>query len=164
MKGDLSLLRTVRFVVFDFDGVFTDNRVLVSQDGHESVFCTRADGIGLEGLRRAGIPAFILSTEPNPVVLARARKLKIDCIHGCDDKWPELQRILGEKGVATASVAYVGNDVNDRECLAHVGVPVCVADAHPDVMPLAKLVTIARGGYGAVREICDAIVRAHGGA
>lgn len=160
MKGDLSLLRTVRFVVFDFDGVFTDNRVLVSEDGHESVFCTRADGIGLEALRRAGIPSFILSTERNPVVLARARKLKIDCIHGCDDKWPELQRLLGEKGVATASVAYVGNDVNDRECLAHVGVPVCVADAHPDVMPFAKLVTSARGGYGAVRELCDAIVRA----
>ncbi len=164
MTGDLSLLRTVRFVVFDFDGVFTDNRVLVSQDGHESVFCTRADGIGLEALRRAGIDAFILSTEPNPVVLERARKLKIDCIHGCDDKWPELQRLLKERNVAIGSVAYLGNDVNDRECLAHVGVPVCVADAHADVMPLAKLVTTMRGGYGAVREVCDAIVRAHAGA
>lgn len=164
MRGDLSLLKNVRLVVFDFDGVFTDNRVLVAQDGTESVFCTRADGIGLEGLKRAGVPALILSTEVNPVVAVRAKKLKIDCIHGCEDKWAELQRVMAAKGIEREAVAYVGNDVNDRDCLASVGVPVCVADAHVDVMRLAKLVTTRRGGYGAVREFCDALVRAHAGA
>jgi len=163
MNGDLSLLETVRFVVFDFDGVFTDNRVLVGQDGSEYVFCCRSDGLGLEALVRAGIPALVLSTEVNPIVLARTSKLKLECIHGCSDKWPELERLMAARGYEPSDVAYVGNDVNDRECLSHVGVPICVADAHPDVRPLAKLITRRRGGRGAVREICDVIIRAKNG-
>jgi YrbI family 3-deoxy-D-manno-octulosonate 8-phosphate phosphatase len=162
VDGDLSLLARVRFVVFDFDGVFTDNRVLVDQDGREAVFCSRADGLGLERLGRAGIPAMILSTERNAVVQARADKLGLECVHGCPDKWAELQRILAARGLPASHVAYVGNDVNDSECLRHVGVPICVADAHADVKPLARLVTARAGGDGAVREICDLLMQAHG--
>jgi 3-deoxy-D-manno-octulosonate 8-phosphate phosphatase (KDO 8-P phosphatase) len=158
VEGDLALLAAVRFVVFDFDGVFTDNRVLVSEDGREAVLCSRADGLGIEALTRAGLPSMILSTERNSVVKARADKLKLECVHGCSDKWAELQRILADRGIPPSAVAYVGNDVNDRDCLEHVGVPICVADAHPDVKPLAKIVTRSAGGHGAVREICDRLL------
>ena len=156
------ILRTVELVVFDFDGVFTDNRVLVDEEGREAVFCTRADGLGIEALRRAGIDSLILSTEPNPVVAARAAKLKMACVHGASDKWAALAEILRVRRLKAARVAYVGNDINDRGCLEHAGVPICVADAHPDVRSLARLVTERRGGEGAVREVCDAIVRARG--
>ena len=160
MTGQLGLLKQVRFVVFDFDGVLTDNRVLVGDDGGEYVFCSRADSLGLEALARAGIGLMILSTEAHPVVSARAAKLKIECVQGLGRKWIELQRILVDRGIPIESVAYVGNDVNDSECLRNVGVPICVADAHPDVRPLAKLITSERGGRGAVREICDLVVLA----
>ena len=162
MSSDLTLLGQVRFIVFDFDGVLTDNRVLVGQDGSEYVFCSRADGLGLEALTRAGIGVMILSAERNSVVKARADKLKVECVHGCGDKWAELERILASRQIPASAVAYVGNDINDRECLSNVGIPICVADAHPDVKPLAKLMTARPGGYGAVREVCDLIIRAHG--
>ena len=160
MTGDVSLLKQVRFVVFDFDGVLTDNRVLAGGDGSEYVFCSRADSLGLEALARIGMPLLILSTEAHPVVAARAAKLKIECVQGLGDKWGALRRILDSRGIPPIAVAYVGNDVNDSECLRNVGVPICVADAHPDVKPLAKLTTMERGGRGAVREICDLIIHA----
>ena len=160
LEGDLSLLSRVRFIVFDFDGVLTDNRVLVGQDGSEYVFCSRADGLGLEALTSAGIASMILSAERNSIVKARADKLKMECVQGCVDKWADLERILASRGIPVESVAYVGNDVNDRDCLRHVGVPICVADAHPAVKPLAKLVTNYPGGHGAVREICDLLIQA----
>lgn len=154
------ILRSMRLVVFDFDGVFTDNRVLVSQDGTESVFCTRADGIGLKALAKVGVGTLVLSTETNPVVTARTTKLGIECVQGCDDKWSVLKALSKERGIALAEIAFVGNDVNDAECLEHVGLPVCVADAHPEVKRLARIVTANPGGHGAVREVCDLIVRA----
>lgn len=161
-RSTLARLRAVRLVVFDFDGVFTDNRVIVFEDGREAVVCSRGDGMGLGLLRRAGVDLLILSTETNPVVSVRARKLRVECLQGCENKWTALQEILGARGIAAAQVAYVGNDVNDIECLRHVGVPICVADAHPEAKAVARLVTERPGGKGAVREICDAIVRARG--
>jgi YrbI family 3-deoxy-D-manno-octulosonate 8-phosphate phosphatase len=140
--------------------VFTDNRVLVSEDGVEHVFCTRADGIGLDALKKAGVPALVLSTETNPVVAARTKKLRLECIQGCDDKWAALSALLEQRAIEPRHVAFVGNDVNDLECLRNVGVPVCVADAYPQVKRVAKLITSKNGGRGAVREICDLIVQA----
>lgn len=161
--ADLTLLRSLRLIVFDFDGVFTDNRVLVFEDGREAVFCSRGDGLGLAGLRRVGVDLLILSTETNPVVGARARKLQIECVQGCEDKWTTLCEILAVRGLDPGEVAYMGNDVNDLDCLRHVGLPICVADAHPDARAAARLITERRGGEGAVREVCDAIIRARSG-
>lgn len=151
-------LGRVECVVFDFDGVFTDNRVIVDENGIESVVCSRADGFGLQALREAGIELLVLSTEVNPVVSARCRKLKLECVQGLDDKACALGEQLARLGVGAEKTAYVGNDINDAECLRAVGVPVVVADAHPSVLPLAALVTRTPGGYGAVRELCDLIV------
>lgn len=151
-------VRALRLVVFDFDGVFTDNAVYVSQDGREQVRCWRGDGIGLRALERVGLIPLILSTEPNPVVGARAEKLRVRCHHGIENKLRELQSIAAEMKIPFAQISFVGNDVNDAECLRAVGLPIAVQDAHPSVLPLARYRTQTRGGYGAVREVCDLIV------
>ncbi len=155
-------LAALRLVVFDFDGVMTDNRVLVMQDGTEGVLCNRSDGLGVGMLREAGVPMLILSKEENPVVSARARKLKLECLQGIDDKLTTLTGLLRERGIGPGEVAYVGNDINDLACMGYVGVPIAVADAYPPVLRVARLVTTRPGGHGAVREVCDWILAARG--
>ena len=149
------VIRKIRLVAFDFDGVFTDNMVYVLQDGSEAVRCNRSDGIGLQKLKKLSIETVIISTEANPVVSARARKLKIRCLQDCEDKRTTLESIVRESGISLDEVAFVGNDINDLECLTHVGLPIVVHDAYQDVISIAAYRTKARGGYGAVREICD---------
>jgi 3-deoxy-D-manno-octulosonate 8-phosphate phosphatase (KDO 8-P phosphatase) len=148
-------IERIRLVAFDFDGVFTDNTVYVSERGEESVRCWRGDGLGLQRLEAAGIDSFILSTEANAVVAMRAKKLKRFCLHGVTDKLKELTRLVGERRVELSETAYVGNDINDANCLRAVGLAIVVADAHPDVMGIAHYVTRRSGGRGAVREVCD---------
>tara|TARA_B100001115_G_C15723751_1_gene352103 strand:- start:225 stop:743 length:519 start_codon:yes stop_codon:yes gene_type:complete len=147
----------VRLVVFDFDGVFTDNKVIVSEEGVESVSCNRSDGLGLHRLRELGVEAMILSTETNRVVNVRAEKLRLPCIQGCNDKLKALLSEVNGRGFNLGEVAFVGNDINDADCLSNVGCSVVVADAYEEVMPLADIVLSRRGGYGAVREFCDLI-------
>ena len=154
-------LRALGLVVFDFDGVFTDNRVWVDERGAESVACWRGDGIGLRRLEEVGIRHVIVSTEPNPVVAARATKLRIRCVHGVDDKLSVLHDEAVQAGVGIERTAYVGNDVNDAPCLETAGLPVVPADAWPEVVPLARWVLARPGGFGCVRELCDAVWRAH---
>jgi len=150
-------VRVLRLVAFDFDGVFTDNTVYVTEDGMEMVRCSRGDGFGLRKLERLGIEVIVLSTEENPVVSARCRKLAIPCVQGLQNKLKELEGIISEKGISLEQTAFVGNDINDLSCLRAVGLPIIVADAHPDVVDAAFWQTYRRGGDGAVREICDQI-------
>ena len=150
----------VRMLVLDFDGVLTDNSVTVTSDGIESVTCWRGDGIGTTALMAAGIPVVVISKERDPVVRVRCDKLGLECHQGVDDKAPALAALLAERGVDAADVAYVGNDTNDLGCLTLVGLPIVVADAHPDVLPVATYMTSAPGGRGAVREVCDRILAA----
>jgi YrbI family 3-deoxy-D-manno-octulosonate 8-phosphate phosphatase len=155
-----TLARTIRLAVFDFDGVFTDNAVYVLPDGTEAIRCWRSDGLGLRNLDRLGVHTLILSTEVNPVVLVRAQKMQIRCLQGLMDKPAALVQELDRLHMAIQETAYVGNDINDRGCLELVGLPIVVQDAHPDVVALAKYQTHARGGYGAVREVCDLLTEA----
>ena len=152
-------IRAIRLVAFDFDGVFTDNTVYVLRDGSEMVRCFRGDGLGLRKLEQAGIETVIISTETDPVVSVRSRKLGIRCIQGCEDKKGALETIVKEMGISMAQVAFLGNDINDLSCLTSVGLPMVVQDAHPDVLPHARYQTIRQGGHGAVREICDLFER-----
>ena len=149
------MLRSIRLVAFDFDGVFTDNAVWVSQSGEETVRCWRSDGLGIKELARLGVPALVISTESNPVVTTRARKLRLPCVQNCENKLASLEQYLSENGFSLDEVAFTGNDINDLECLQAVRLPIIVQDAHPDVWPSAMLRTTKPGGYGAVREICD---------
>ena len=153
------IIRCIRLVAFDFDGVFTDNMVYVFEDGTEAVRCFRSDGIGLQKLKRAGIKTVIISTEANPVVSARARKLKIECVQDCQDKRAVLEEIAGNMDITMDEVAFVGNDINDLPCLTCVALPIVVKDAHPDVIPVARYRTKNPGGHGAVREVCDLFER-----
>ena len=150
----------VRLVAFDFDGVFTDNMVYVTQEGIESVRCWRSDGIGLTRLRLAGVHALILSTEVNAVVTARARKLNIPCKQGLEDKAAAICESCRELDIDTDAAAFVGNDVNDIPAFKAVGLPIAVADGHPDVFSHVIYRTTIPGGHGAVREVCDLILNA----
>ncbi|MFH9426989.1 cytidylyltransferase domain-containing protein [Streptomyces sp. NPDC017615] len=151
--GALPTLADVDAVVLDFDGTQTDDRVLIDTDGREFVSVHRGDGLGIAALRRAGLPTLILSTEQNPVVAARARKLRLPVLHGIDRKDVALKQWCEEQGIAPERVLYAGNDVNDLPCLALVGWPVAVADAHDAVRGAARAVTTVPGGRGAIREI-----------
>lgn len=145
-------------VVLDFDGTQTDDRVLIDSEGRELVAVHRGDGLGIAALRRAGLPLLILSTEENPVVAARARKLRIPVLHGVDRKDLALKQWCEEQQVAPERVLYAGNDVNDLPCFHLVGWPVAVAGAHDVVRDAARAVTSAPGGAGAIREIASWIL------
>ncbi|MFO1156484.1 MAG: HAD hydrolase family protein [Rhodospirillales bacterium] len=153
-----ALLRRVRLLVLDFDGVMTDNRVLVLEDGREAVLCSRGDGMGIGLLKGAGVPVAVLSKEVNPVVGARCRKLGIPHTQGIDDKLAELRRMVAGQSLDLAEIAYMGNDVNDLECMQAAGVAIAPADSHPEALRVADLVTTAIGGFGAVREVCDLLL------
>ncbi len=148
----------LELVVFDFDGVITDNGVTVSSDGTETVRCDRRDSLGIASLRKLGIPMLVLSTESNQVVRYRCDKLHLECLHGIDDKGATLRNVLADRGIRPAGVAYVGNDVNDLDCLQLVGLPVAVGDAHPQVLKASKLLLTRPGGCGAVREFCEQVL------
>ncbi|WLQ50510.1 acylneuraminate cytidylyltransferase [Streptomyces poriferorum] len=140
-------------VVLDFDGTQTDDRVLIDSDGRETVAVHRGDGLGIAALRKAGLPLLILSTEQNPVVAARAHKLRVPVLHGIDRKDLALKQWCDEQSIAPERVLYVGNDVNDLPCFALAGWPVAVASAHDSVRAAARAVTTTPGGFGAIREI-----------
>ncbi|WP_374197752.1 cytidylyltransferase domain-containing protein [Microbacterium sp. EST19A] len=148
----------VRAIVTDFDGVHTDDTAIVDADGGERVRVSREDGMGVSLLRRAGVPMLILSTEVNPVVRARADKLRVPVLHGIDDKETALRAWASENGVALADIAYLGNDVNDLPAMRIVGWPVAVANAHPLVLEEARVVLRRRGGEGAVRELIERVL------
>jgi N-acylneuraminate cytidylyltransferase len=149
----------VNLMVFDFDGVITDNRVWVDENGFERVAANRSDSLGIRYLREAGMDMLILSTEVNKVVAARAKKMGIPALHGINDKVTTLRNLLDERQIPAANVIYVGNDTNDLDCFRLVGYAVAVGDAQPEVKRAADLVLSQNGGRGAVREICDLILQ-----
>ncbi|MFJ5560120.1 HAD hydrolase family protein [Streptomyces sp. NPDC093250] len=156
--GALPTADDIDAVVLDFDGTQTDDRVLIDSDGRESVSVHRGDGLGIAALRRSGLKLLILSTEQNPVVAARARKLRLPVLHGIDRKDLALKQWCEEQGIAPERVLYAGNDVNDLPCFALVGWPVAVANAHDVVRGAARAVTTLPGGDGAIREIAGWIL------
>ncbi|MFC4530611.1 N-acetylneuraminate synthase family protein [Sphaerisporangium dianthi] len=147
-------------VITDFDGVHTDDLVYLDQDGRETVAVSRSDGLGVSLLKRSGVKILVLSTERNPVVTARARKLGVPVLQGLASKQTALRDWLSIEGLDPARVAYVGNDLNDLGCMELVGWPVAVPDAHPRVRAAARIVLSHQGGAGAVRELCDRVLAA----
>jgi YrbI family 3-deoxy-D-manno-octulosonate 8-phosphate phosphatase len=158
MEYNLPIPSTVKAIIFDFDGVFTDNRVIVNENGQESIICNRSDGLGISEIKKYGISLLVLSKEKNPVVQKRCEKLGIPCVQGIDDKKTFLSSWLKENAINLNDVIYLGNDVNDIECLTYVGCGVVVADAHETAKKAAKIVLTRNGGHGAVRELCDHVM------
>ncbi len=157
MHESIRLLQ-LQLLVYDFDGVMTDNRVLVMQDGTEAVFVNRADGWGVAQLRKAGFKQLILSTETNVVVSARAKKLQIEAIQGSQDKAVDLALYCRNNSIDLKNTLYVGNDLNDLDVMCLVGLPVAPADGHPDILKIAKFITKLNGGAGVIREISEILL------
>ena len=147
-------------LVTDFDGVHTDDTVMVDQLGRETVRVSRSDGHGVARLRAAGVPVLILSAEENPVVGRRAEKLGVECAQGVAEKGAVLRDWASARGIRLDRIAYLGNDRGDLPALAEVGWPIAVADAVPEVRAAARHVLEHRGGDGAVRELADLIIGA----
>ena len=146
---------TIKLMVYDFDGVMTDNRALQLQNGTEAVWVNRADGWGVDQFRKMNIRQLIISTETNAVVAARAKKLKIEVIHGSGDKKADLLEYCKKMQIELSDVLYVGNDVNDLEAMRMVGFPIAPADAHPSIIAIAKHITHAKGGEGVIKELSE---------
>lgn len=147
-------------LITDFDGVHTDDTAYVTEDGTEMVRVSRSDGMGISMLREIGLPMLILSKEKNPVVTERSIKLSMDVLQGVDNKLPHMLSWLTEMGIEPSRAAYVGNDINDLECMSAVGFPIAVADASPVVKASARVILMNRGGQGALRELADRILLA----
>ena len=160
MKKTAKKLKAIQLLVFDFDGVFTDNRVWVHQDGTEMVACNRSDGLAIKLLEALSLETMILSKEKNPVVLARAQKLKIPCVHGIDDKRAYLETHLAKLKLKFSDIGYVGNDVNDVPVMRLAGCSMAVKDAYPEAKQVADLILKCLGGHGAIREVCELVARA----
>jgi len=145
--------------VFDFDGVLTNNLVYLNQDGEESVSCSRADGLAFDVLNRLGKPSFIMSTEQNPVVTARARKLKIRSIQGVANKAQSLRDLAEKNNYMLEKVLYIGNDLNDYLVMQICGYTACPKDSHPKIIGVSDYVLSTKGGYGVVRELLERIFK-----
>ena len=141
--------------IFDFDGVLTNDLVFVDQNGKESVICNRSDGLAFDVLRKLKKPSYILSTEKNPIVSARAKKLKIQAIQGVEDKVEELLMLAKSKGYNLNRVLYVGNDINDYKAMQLCGYSACPSDSHQKIKSIATFVLQKKGGNGVIRELLE---------
>ena len=159
-KERRAMPETINLIVCDFDGVVTDNLVLTDQDGKETVTASRSDSMHIRTLREKGIEIMILSSEPNPVVLARAKKMGVEAIHnvGMKDKGRVLREVLEQKNISAENIIYIGNDLNDLPCFEIAGWAVAVADAYPEVIRAADFVLTKNGGRGAIRELCEMVL------
>ena len=149
----------IKLLVLDFDGVITNNKVYLNEEGIESVCCNRSDGLGIEMLKnKTKVEVIVISKEKNPVTLRRCEKLKIQCLNGIDQKHQILLEEIKKRNLDFKEVCFVGNDINDLECLKLVGIGVATNDAYPEVKEIANYITKKKGGEGAVREVCDLIL------
>ena len=151
----------VKMIICDFDGVVTDNLVHTDEKGKETVTASRSDSMHIKTLREKGVEVMILSSEPNPVVKARAKKMGVEAIHGVgmQDKGRVMREVLEQKKVRAKDVIYIGNDLNDLPCFEIAGWSVAVADAYPEVLRAADHVLVKPGGRGAVRELCELVLK-----
>ena len=136
----------------------TDNKVYVDSSGNETVQVNRADGLGVSEIKKWGIKQMIISTEKNPVVSTRADKLGIPCLQGIDSKKDVLIDYCNINNIDLCRVAYLGNDINDKEALEIVGLKLCPADAHDSIKAISNYVLETKGGDGVIREFLDLII------
>ena len=149
----------IKLIVYDFDGVMTDNKVYVDQKGNEMVQVNRADGLGIAEIIKLGIKQIIISTESNPVVAVRAKKLDIPCLQGIENKKMALIDYCENNDIEIENVAYVGNDINDKGAMEIAGVTFCPADAHDSIKGISNHVLKTKGGDGVIRELLDFIIK-----
>ena len=152
------LLNNIDAFIFDFDGVLTNNLVYLDQNGKESVSCSRADGLAFDVLRKLDKPAFILSTENNPVVTMRAKKLKVSVVQGVADKVEAIKKLVNKNNYNLKNILYVGNDLNDYLVMQLCGYTACPADSHPKIKEISGHILTSKGGNGVVRELLEGVL------
>jgi YrbI family 3-deoxy-D-manno-octulosonate 8-phosphate phosphatase len=158
----LKINNNIKLIVYDFDGVMTDNKVYFDQDGNEMIQVNRADGLGVAEIKKLGIKQIIISTEKNSVVTARANKLGIYCLQGIEIKKKALIDYCYKNDYKLQNVAYIGNDINDKDAMQNAGITFCPADAHDSIKEIADHVLITKGGHGVIRELLDLIIKQRG--
>ena len=154
--------KKINLIVYDFDGVMTDNKVYIDENGNEMVVVNRADGMGVSEIKKIGIEQIIISTEKNKVVSVRARKLDIPCAQGIDNKKDYLIDYCKKNNIDIENVAFVGNDINDKHAMTISGITLSPSDAHPSIVSISDHVLKSKGGDGVIREILDYIMQAKG--
>tara|TARA_B100001248_G_scaffold195678_1_gene150372 strand:+ start:769 stop:1254 length:486 start_codon:yes stop_codon:yes gene_type:complete len=147
----------VKLIVYDFDGVMTDNKAYVDQNGSEMVQVNRSDGLAINIIKSKGFDQIILSSETNQVVNARAEKLNIQCIYGVENKRKQLQIFCEQRRYDLDSVLFIGNDINDKEVMSVVGYPLCPNDAYKEIKEISCHVFMKNGGDGVIRELLELI-------
>ena len=155
-------INNIQFIAYDFDGVMTDNQVYLDQDGREMVKVNRADGLGISMIRKLGIDQIIITTEINPVVSVRAKKVGMPCIQGVKDKKHTVIEYCKKNKYSLENIAFVGNDLNDYDAMKIAGITFCPADAHDSIKEISDHVLSTRGGHGVVRELYDIIAKREG--
>ncbi len=145
----------IEMLLFDFDGVLTDNLVHIDSNGREFVSCSRADGLAFDVLSKLEKPVYILSTEENLVVTARASKLKVPVLQGVHDKEIALTELARAKGYSLQNILYVGNDLNDYQVMKLCGHTACPADSHVKIKEVSDIILNTCGGKGVVRELLE---------
>ena len=159
--GNQNSLSRIRLVAFDVDGVFTDGRFYLSDDGIEAKAFNTQDGFGVRTLIDAGIEVAVISGRQSDAVDRRMAELGVaNVMQGCKDKIAALEQLATKFGISTAECSYVGDDVPDLPLLRKVGFSVAVANAVAAVREQCHHTTVAKGGFGAVREVCDLILAA----
>ncbi len=158
-----SRARRIKMLLLDVDGVLTDGRIILDNKGNELKAFHVRDGHGIKLAQRSGIVVGIITGRKSDVVNVRARELAIEEVHqGVKNKIDVYESLLSKYALSDDQVAYIGDDIVDREIMRRVGFAACVADADPSVMPEAHLTTSACGGRGAVREVINVILRCQG--
>jgi 3-deoxy-D-manno-octulosonate 8-phosphate phosphatase (KDO 8-P phosphatase) len=141
--------------IFDFDGVLTNNLVQTDESGKETVICSRADGLAFDLLNKIKKPVFIISTEKNPVVEARARKLSVPVLQSVANKTLALKKLAKLNGYNLKNIFYVGNDLNDYYAMESCGFSACPIDSHIKIKEISNIILKTRGGEGVVRELLE---------
>ena len=157
IKYDITI-DNIDALVFDFDGVLTDNFVHLNQNGIESVRCSRADGLAFDVLQKLKKSVYILSTEKNTVVSSRAKKLGVPVLQGISSKEETLRGLVSRQGYQLTNILYVGNDLNDFQVMSICGFTACPADSHEKIKQISTIVLKTNGGFGVVRELLEDIL------
>ncbi|WP_441004240.1 3-deoxy-manno-octulosonate-8-phosphatase KdsC [Pseudocolwellia agarivorans] len=156
----LNKAKNIKLFICDIDGVFSDGRIYLGNDGEELKAFHTKDGYGIKALGASGVDVAVITGRQSNIVQTRVTALNVKYIvQGEENKLPALKNILNTLNLEPEQVAYIGDDMPDYECMAYIGLSIAVNDAHPQILKLADYTTFTRGGFGAVREVCDLIMQ-----
>lgn len=159
----LAQAKKIKLLVCDVDGVFSDGRIYLGNDGEELKAFHTKDGFGIKALGNNGVDVAVITGRRSAIVANRMSALNVKwIIQGQEDKLPALKDLADQLSITADEIAYIGDDIPDLPCILHVGLGISVADAHPSVSSQADYTTFTRGGFGAVREVCDLIMQCQG--